>query len=58
MNPNEMTADEMPFISQLRSQIESILLVIEARLHRQASLALSKQRLKKSKPCSKKSAPN
>ena len=30
MNPNEMTADEMPFISQLRSQIESILLVIDS----------------------------
>lgn len=30
MNLNEMTADEMPFISQLRSQIESILLVIDS----------------------------
>lgn len=33
MNPSEISANDMPFISSLRSQIESILLVIDTPAH-------------------------
>lgn len=58
MNPNEMTADEMPFISQLRSQIESILLVIDSPATSASIARAVESTSKKLKPYSKKSAPN